>query len=54
VKNRGYSNDEHEQTAYDQLLFGAGDTCVEDAVMVVDTAWPGYINPRARQRLGIA
>jgi len=43
VKARGYDPDPDTKTAYDRLIVGEGDRCVEDAMAVVDGAFPGFI-----------
>lgn len=43
VKERGYSPDPDEPTAYDRLLLGHGDDCVEDAVSVAAGARPTFL-----------
>jgi hypothetical protein len=43
VKERGYAPDPNERTAYDRLIMGEGDRCVEDAAATVDGAWPGFL-----------
>src|SRR4051794_21902624 len=43
VKARGYDPDPDVRTAYDRLIVGEGDHCVEDALAIVDGAFPGFI-----------
>jgi hypothetical protein len=43
VKERGYDPDPDVKTAYDRLVVGEGDGCVEDARAVIDGAFPGFI-----------
>ena len=43
VKARGYDPDPEKRTAYDRLVVGEGDRCVEDARAVVEGAFPGFI-----------
>jgi hypothetical protein len=43
VKRRGYSPDPDEPSEYDRLVLGEADDCVEDAVAVVEGAWPGFL-----------
>jgi hypothetical protein len=43
VKERGYDPDPDVRTAYDRLIAGEADHCVEDARAVVDGAFPGFI-----------
>jgi hypothetical protein len=43
VKERGYSPNPEELTAYDRLLLGQGDGCVEDAIAVVVGARPSFL-----------
>jgi hypothetical protein len=43
VKERGYSSDPNSPSAYDRLMLGDGDTCVEDALAVVTGARPTFL-----------
>jgi hypothetical protein len=43
VKERGYSPDPETPTAYDRLMLGGGDTCVEDALAVISGARPTFL-----------
>jgi hypothetical protein len=43
VKERGYSPNPHERTAYDRLLLGDGDSCSRDAFEIVEAARPGFL-----------
>jgi hypothetical protein len=43
VKQRGYSPDPDERTAYDRLLLGDGDTCARDAFEIVRAARPDFL-----------
>lgn len=43
VKRRGYSPDPDEPSEYDRLMLGEADHCVEDAVAVIEGAWPGFL-----------
>jgi hypothetical protein len=43
VKERGYTPDPQQLTAYDRLLLGDADPCVEDAVAVVTGARPTFL-----------
>jgi hypothetical protein len=43
VKRRGYEPDPARRTAYDRLIVGEGDACVEDALAVIQGAWPGFL-----------
>lgn len=43
VKARGYDPDPEIATAYDRLIVGEGDDCVDRARAVVDGAFPGFI-----------
>jgi hypothetical protein len=43
VKARGYDRDPDVLTAYDRLMIGEGDRCVEDAQAVVEGAFPGFL-----------
>lgn len=51
VKERGLDSDPKKRTAYDRLLVGEADSCVEDAVAVVEGAWPGWLPPHVREAL---
>jgi hypothetical protein len=43
VKERGYDSDPDTRTAYDRLIMGEGDTCVEDARTLIDRCWPDWL-----------
>lgn len=43
VKERGYSSDPDEPSAYDRLMLGEADHCAADAFVVVNGAWPGFL-----------
>lgn len=51
VKARGYDPDPDVRTAYDRLLVGEGDGCVEDARAVVEGAFPGFLPENVLARL---
>jgi len=51
VKERGLDSDPQKRTAYDRLLVGEADCCVDDAVAVVEGAWPGWLPPHVREAL---
>ncbi len=51
VKARGLYSDPKKRTAYDRLLVDEADTCVEDAVGVVEIAWPEWLPPHVREAL---
>ncbi len=51
VKERGLDSDPKKRTAYDRLLVGEADRCVDDAVAVVEGAWPGWLSPHVREAL---
>jgi hypothetical protein len=51
VKERGYDPDPDVRTAYDRLIAGEGDLCVDDARAVVDGAFPGFIPDWVAARL---
>lgn len=51
VKERGLDSDPKKRTAYDRLLVGEADSCVEDAVAVVEGAWPGWLPPHVREAM---
>lgn len=43
VKERGFSSDPDKPAAYGQLMLGAGDECVEEAVALVQAARPIFL-----------
>lgn len=45
VKERGYDPDPSVRTAYDRLMLGEADGCVNDALAVVQGAFPGFLPP---------
>ncbi|HET7445330.1 MAG TPA: hypothetical protein VFJ57_11775 [Solirubrobacterales bacterium] len=51
VKERGLYSNPKKRTAYDRLLVGEADECVEDAIAVVEGAWPGWLPPHVREVL---
>lgn len=51
VKRRGYDPDPSERTAYDRLMVGDADSCADDALAVIDAAWPGWIPEHVRAEL---
>jgi hypothetical protein len=51
VKARGYDPDPDARTAYDRLIVGEGDRCVEDARSVVEGAFPGFLPEHVLQAL---
>ncbi len=51
VKARGLDPDPQKRTAYDRLLVGEADECVNDAVAVVEGAWPGFLPPHVQKAL---
>lgn len=51
VKARGYDPDPDVWTAYDRLMMGEGDRCVEDAQEVVEGAFPGFLPDNVLQAL---
>lgn len=51
VKERGLDADPKKRTAYDRLLVGEADQCVEDAVAVVEGIWPGWLPPHVQEAL---
>jgi hypothetical protein len=53
VKERGMDPDPNVHTAYDRLMLGQGDTCVEDATAVVEGAWPGFLPEQVRHALAL-
>ncbi len=52
VKERGLDSDPKKRTAYDRLLVGEADNCVEDAVALVEGIWPGWLPPHVRMAVG--
>jgi hypothetical protein len=53
VKRRGYEPEPETLTAYDRLMLGEADGCVEDAAMTVEGAWPGFLPQHVRATLGL-
>lgn len=51
IKQRGLRTDADDPSAYDRLMLGEADSCVEDAVAVVEGAWPGFLPPHVREAL---
>ena len=51
IKERGLRTDADDPSAYDRLMLGEADSCVEDAVAVVEGAWPGFLPPHVRKAL---
>jgi hypothetical protein len=51
VKKRGYDPDPDTRTAYDRLIVGEGDACADDAHVIVDTAWPGWLPDQVQEAL---
>lgn len=51
VKRRGYDPDPAIRTAYDRLMVGDGDECVEDAIAVIETAIPHFLPAHVRTAL---
>lgn len=51
VKRRGYSSDPDEPSEYDRLMLGEADACVEDAFIVIEAAWPGFLPSNVRDAL---
>jgi hypothetical protein len=51
IKERGLQTDADNPSAYDRLMLGEADSCVEDAVAVVEGAWPGFLPPHVREAL---
>lgn len=51
VKERGLDADPKKRTAYDRLLVGEADQCVEDAVAVVEGIWPEWLPPHVQEAL---
>lgn len=51
VKERGLDSDPKKRTAYDRLLVGEADRCVDDAVAVVEGVWPGWLPPHVQEAL---
>lgn len=43
VKERGYDPDPDVRTAYDRLIVGEGDGCVEGALSVIQGAYPDFL-----------
>jgi hypothetical protein len=51
VKRRGINSDPETPTAYDRLLLGEGDDCVERALRVIDGAWSDFLPEHVRSQL---
>jgi hypothetical protein len=51
VKERGLDSDPTRRTAYDRLLVGDADQCVEDAIAIVEGAWPGFLPSHVQEAL---
>lgn len=51
VKERGLDSDPKKRTAYDRLLVGEADQCVDDAVAVVEGIWPGWLPLHVQEAL---
>ncbi len=54
VKNRGYSMDPDEPSIFGRIILGRTLTCVDDALFVVDAAFPDILFPQTRKDLGLA
>lgn len=53
VKDRGYSNDPDDPSAYGRLMLGAADECVEEAAALVEVTRPVFLPPHVRDALGM-
>jgi hypothetical protein len=51
IKQRGNTSDPDDPSAYDSLMLGAGDECVEAAIAVIEGAWPGFLPEHVREAL---
>jgi hypothetical protein len=51
VKKRGVNSDPDTPTAYDRLMLGDGDDCVERAIHIIDGAWQDFLPPLTRTAL---
>lgn len=51
IKERGLQTDADQPSAYDRLMLGEADSCVADAIAVVEGAWPGFLPPHVRSAL---
>lgn len=51
IKHRGLTSDPDEPSAYDRLLLGEADGCVETAIDVVEGTWPELFPTHVRQAL---
>ena len=51
IKERGLRTDPDNPSAYDRLMLGEADSCGEDAVAVVEGAWPRFIPSHVREAL---
>ena len=54
IKERGLKTEADDPSAYDRLMLGEADGCVEAAISVVEGAWPGFLPPHVREALRIA
>ncbi len=54
VKERGFKSDPDQPSAYDRLMLGEADSCVEDAIAVVDGAWPSFLPDGVRDSLRVS
>jgi hypothetical protein len=54
IKERGLRTDADEPSAYDRLILGEADSCVDDAIAVVEGAWPGFLPEHVRSALGLS
>jgi hypothetical protein len=52
IKQRGLTSDPDAPSAYDRLLIGEADGCVETAVDVVEGVWPGMLPDHVLDALG--
>jgi hypothetical protein len=53
VKDRGYSSDPDDPSAYGKLLLSAADSCVEEAAALVEATRPVFLPPHVREALGM-
>ena len=51
VKERGLNTDPKERSAYDRLLLGEADGCVEDALTLIEATWPDFFPGHVKEEL---
>lgn len=51
IKERGLRTAADDPSAYDRLMLGEADKCVDDAIAVIEGAWPGFLPSHVREAL---